>query len=73
MGGERTPPLPRDALKRLWWWWWLPVRTDHLRHEQRGWPGPSGGARGAVFPQVSRGEGREAGAWLEEGLGNQGL
>lgn len=55
-GGERTPPPPRDALKRLWQWW---LHTDHLRHEQRGRPGPSGGARRAVFPQVSQGEGPE--------------
>ncbi|XP_027404204.1 yjeF N-terminal domain-containing protein 3 isoform X1 [Bos indicus x Bos taurus] len=26
--------------------------TDRLRHEQHGWPGSSGGARRAVFPQV---------------------
>lgn len=33
--------------------------TDRLRHEQHGWPGSSGGARRAVFSQVSQGEGPE--------------
>lgn len=73
-GGEGTPPLPKDAFKRLGQWW-LPACTQ-IASAMSSTDGPdlAEAPEERCFLRSARErDQREAGAWLEEGLGNQGL
>lgn len=73
-GGERTPPPPRDAFKRLWQWW-LPASTQ-ITCAMSSTDGPdlAEAPEERCFLRSARErDQREAGARLEEGLGDQGL